>query len=1076
MSRRWWGSLVSLVLLASAGWAATKTPPKSQVPAWLRVEYGSLVDARRLTHSGEAVGPILARLGGRARPPDGDRSQDGLDHRLLDPILEPYAFVLPDALDSIQAPHDPPFVDIGGLWEPGGDEPAWVELCRARQVLVESDGEGHLRVFLPSPELDALPFDDALPKLDAEATGQSAWKAAWPSLRFVLAAERRRLAKDGPSPPALDVEVHAYRHLLSRSAFVVAGTPWSTRVTSTAGDGSAPALDVQALRSILERGQTIEGARLEPSGRLRWLTSDTEPDDRALLAGQPMGLSDLAVAYRAIFHGGYGEGYMSLDRGPAPHVADVNYGGRLRDTALGKVSLLSDVRFKTLSVGVDLLDRGKDARASTRAGLPDFKTHLERFAADPAAGSVLNQQTRFWFYPDDVDVTLSEEGDLLAFRSVRMAAASERVEDASAKQADPAWTRAMIAYLNERHGELTGAFPEIKALDESVRYLALFTWLRSAQTRGLAVPDLDVLLDTVLPATPTPRRFPYLLSYDVLPPAGAAGAVDVYNRSEIGEALDRLEPRPGRELPPLRRLRRALAQLDRRIPDQAAMAKDVEAQIAAPDPAVAERLAYRAERLLVHARVLATLPASDRAAVDARRKAAEGTRVFSVGIGGIDLGMSSVFARATSRSTRLDLGAQGTATAKSTPAAPRAASGGAPVPPADPAGSGGVKVPDHGLGAVTARKVVSLEGGKGTINARALPGRLVRTGTWKSDGNRTFEWTETRESADGPEARSRRRIAEPGAPTPMFERVEAGRFLSYRFTRSESTLRSGPAQRTLPPRAFAPAEPPAAATTVPEGLAVLDLLPVEGAPDDGTETPAVRVRVRAPPDRQLTADVPRPLLQRLVMGRGVDLVPERPLAAFTPARQVLGEARTMMVLQNPEEVAPPWDGAQRPRPGEEDAARLARALSVWWGADPGNGGAVAVVGTSPGSLQRWSSATKLDGQVAVLEEKDETSRIRVLVSRASPSVLSRRLQEIAASPGSKGAILAVISTGGPLRGDLPAALLAEGNLSAVGIADEGLIELAEAREWAKAWADTAKEPGSKGKRPEEIPGPFAWYY
>jgi hypothetical protein len=1075
--------LLSLVLLASAGWAATKGPAKSQAAAWLRVEYGSLVDSRRLTHSGETVGAILARLGGRARPPDGDRSQDGLDHRLLDPVLEPYAFVLPDALDSIDPPHDPPFVDIGGLWDPGGDEPAWVELCRARRFLVESDGEGHLRVFLPSPELEALPFDDALPKLDPQSVSQGAWRAAWPSLRFVLAAERRRLAKGGANPPPLEVAVHAYRHLLSRSAVVVAGSAWSTRVTSTAaGEGSAPPLDLGALRSIVERGQTIEGARLEPDGRLRWLARDTDPDEKVSFSGRPPSLSDLAVAYRAVFHGGYGEPYMSLDRGPAPHVAEVNYGGRLRDTALGKVSLLSDVRFKTLSVGIDLLGEGKDARPAVRQSLGDFKTHLERFASDPAAGAVLNQQTRFWFYPDDVDVTLSGDGDVLAFRRVRMAAASERVEDASAKQADPAWTRAMISYLNERHGELTRVFPEIAALDESVRYLALFTWLKSARERGLPVPDLDVLLDETLPATPTPRRFPYLLSYDVLPPSGSEGNVDVYNRTAIGDALDRLEPRQG-SLPPLRRFRRALAQLDRRVADQATMAKDMEAQLASPDPAAVDRLAYRAERLLTHARVLATLPAPDRAAVEARRKAAAGTRVFSVGIGGIDLGMSSVFARAASQSTRLSLGAAGSAAA-TPPPKPAAATGGAVRPrtapaDADPSQGPGPVLPDHGLGPAPARKEQSLEEGKGKITGRELPGRLVRRGTWKADGTRTFEWQETRESADGPEVRSRRRIAEPGAPTPLFERVEAGRFLSYRLTRNGETLRAAPAERTLPPRAFGRPDPVAPSTTVPEGVALLDLLPQEAA-DEGAEVPGVRVRIRAAPDRQLTADVPRPLLQRLVMGRDVDLVPDRPLAAFTPARQVLGDARTMMILQSRDETVPPWDGAgHSARPGEEDAARIARALTVWWGADPANAGAVAVVGTSVAdSPGRWA-ATKLGGPASILDDAAPDpggTQAAVLVSTASPSVLGRRLHEWAGRPGSKGRILAVISVGGPLRRDLPAALLAEGNLSAVGIADPGLIDPVAAREWAKAWVEQAKDAAAKGKRPEEIPGPFTWYY
>jgi len=1070
MSRRSLGSLLALVFLMSSGFAAVK-PPQPSLPSWIRVEYGGLVDGRRLTHSGEAVDPILARLGGRARPAEGDRSQDGLDHRLLDAILEPYAFVLPDAVDSLVPPHDPPLVDIGGLWEPGGEEPAWVELCRARHFLVESDGEGHLRVFLPAPDLDALPYDDTLPKLEPAAVSQSAWRVAWPSLRYVLAAERRRLAKGQDQPPPLDVAVHAYRHLLSRSAFVVAATAWTTRVTSTAAGEGTPAYDPRPLQAIAERGQTIEGARLDPDGRLHFLTRETDADDKVLFGDQAPSLADLAVAYRAIFHGGYGEAYMSLDRGPAPHAASVNYGGRLRDTALGKVSLLSDVRFKTLSVGIDLLGQGKDARPAIRSGLADFKTHLERFASDPTAGTVLNQQTRFWFYPDDVDVTLSEQGDLLAFRRVRMAAASERVEDASAKQADPAWTRAMVTYLNDRHGELSRVFPEVGALDESVRYLALFTWLKSAKSRGLPVPDLDGLLDTMLPATPTPRRFPHLLSYDVLPPAGAAGPVDVYNRTAIGDALDRLEPREGRALPPLRRFHRAVAQLDRRIPDQAALAKDMEAQLAAPDPAGVERLTYRAERLLMHARVLATLPATDRAGVEARRKAAEGTRVFSVGIGGIDLGMSSVFARAASGSTRLSLGAPAAAAAPKPASGQSGRAGGASrfsIPPdADPAKSPGPKLPEHGLGPSEGRKRKTLEEGKGSLIARSRPGSLVRKGTWKADGGRIFAWVETHESADGAEARSRRLVAEPGTPMPMFERVEDGRFLSYRFARTGDTLRSAAAERTLPPRAFGNADAAPAAGAAPEGIALLDLLPVEGqGKDDGAEAPAVRVRVRAAPDRQLTADVPRPLLQRLVMGRGVDLVPERPLAAFTPARQVLGDARTMMIIQAADETAAPWDGPGRPRPGEEDAARLARALTLWWGADPANGAAVAVVGTSPAaSPGRWAAAPKLGASVLVAD-----------VSSDSPSVLGRRLREIAARPDAKGRILAVVSLGGPLRSDLPAALLAEGNLAAVGLADEGLLDPAAAREWVKTWTESAKAPTSKGKRAEEITGPFTWYY
>ena len=62
--------------------------------------------------------------------------------RLLDPLLEPYAFVLPDALDSLSPTRGKFHAEIGSLWQPGAAQPAWVELLRARRFVVESDGGG----------------------------------------------------------------------------------------------------------------------------------------------------------------------------------------------------------------------------------------------------------------------------------------------------------------------------------------------------------------------------------------------------------------------------------------------------------------------------------------------------------------------------------------------------------------------------------------------------------------------------------------------------------------------------------------------------------------------------------------------------------------------------------------------------------------------------------------------------------------------------------------------------------------------------------------------------------------------
>ncbi len=1074
-----------LVLAAMA--SATAATEGGNV-RWIRVEYGALVDGRKLTHSGEPVGVLLARLAGGRR--------DALAYRLLDPILEPYAFVLPDALDTLGPAHDPPMVEVGPLWETGEAQPAWVELVRARRFLLESDGDGHLRAALPASSLEASAAEAPPDAKDPVAVAKEAWDEAWPVLRHALAGERRRLARQrGGELPALEVEVHAYRHLLARSAFDLGLPPWRTTVKDTGPRGDRPALDLAALKSVLDRDLWIEGARLEASGRVRWFASEAETKPRVL--GRAPTLADLAVAYRAVARGGNGEPYMSLDRAAAPQDANVNYGGRLRDTALGMVSLLSDVRFKTFSVGIDLLGSG-DIRDAIRRSLPGFKTHLERFAADPSAGAVLNQQTRFWFYPDDVDLTLSAEGDVLAFRKVRMTAASERVQVSGASAPEPPWTTETVAYLNGHYDTLAKLFPEMAELDVSVRLLSLFTWLEAARGLGLTVPDLDVLLALELPAVPTPRRFPELLSYDVLPAPSALGVVDVLDRTGVGAALDRLEPQGREPLTAGRRFARDQAMLNSQIPDQAALSRAMGALAADAGDYEEDLLSYRAERLMMHTLVLATVPADRRLSVEQRRKQDPATRVFSVGIGGVDLGMNAVLARAKFRSSRLGLGA---AERIATAAPPARAAAAAAEPGTTVVGDSPLlpvgEWPDHGLGPVDLRSVTVLPDGQGTILARRRPGSLVRKGTFKPEGGAPVLWDEVLLAMEGPEARARRRIADPAGKAPVFERVEDERFLSYRLDRTGNHLRATVAAAGLGSQAFGVPSQPATPTPAPAALILMDLPPQmeDAVPGARFEAPTVRVRLRGADGRERVAPLPRPLLQRLVRGREVDLTPDRPLPAFTPAAEVLGTSRALMVFQSTEESRSPWSGPNSPRPGEEDAARLAAALTQWWSADPSSS-ARAVCGTDPvASPARWDRAPKLDGTLAVVAPESafpaQSAALRsgllglpdgagaslvVIVSAESPGVLGRRLRALAVDPAFAGKTLAVASLGGPLRADLPASLLAEGRLAGLGVFDAGPVGFPRSIEEIVRFARTAGSDGSKGRRVEELAGPFTWFY
>src|SRR6185503_13081291 len=112
--------------------------------------------------------------------------------------------------------------------------------------------------------------------------------------------------------------------------------------------------------------------------------------------------------------------------------------------------------FKTFSLGIDAV-QDEDVRERLRKDLPEFRSHLERLAADPRSQTITGQQTRLWFYPDSVELTLSEAADAFLIRRARMTASSERVQEGTQRKEDPPWTLETVAAIN-RDYERLGAF------------------------------------------------------------------------------------------------------------------------------------------------------------------------------------------------------------------------------------------------------------------------------------------------------------------------------------------------------------------------------------------------------------------------------------------------------------------------------------------------------------------------------------------------------------------------------------------------------------------------------------------
>ena len=1091
---RKWFVVVSCAVVASVLFGVAT----AQTKEWIEIDYGALVDRRELSHSGESVGELLDRLGGRSLPAPGERPADRLAHTLLDPLLEPYGFVLQDALDGLSPVADPPLIEVGSLWSPGQSQPAWVELLRARHFLVESDGAGRMRICLPA-DRDG---EDPQPASSAEAA-RRAYDRAWPVLRHVFAAEQRRLNVTGEAPVTLGVAVHPYVHSRASTRFLLGRVPLQIEVADTRSRGTRPPLDLDGFVAFLEAGLHPEGGRLAEDGSLRLFGS--RPPTGASVPDRPLELADFAVAYRTIFHGGLAEPYMSLDRGFAPQTSIVNYGGRLRDTDLGMVSLLCDIRFKTFSLGIDIVT-GQDVREGVRRELPGFMTHLERFSADPSSAGVHAQQTRLWFYPDRVDLTVSPQSDVLAMRRVRMSAASERLQGATMTAEagdDPPWTRATVAAINSDYDALASFFPELADLDQVVRLLSLFTWLRQAEAIGLRVPELDALLAVELPQAYTPRRFPQLLTFDALPPPGGDGPVASFDRVPVGDALERLRPRGGRVLPARLRFERAVAALDAQNAQEAPLLEELSRiDPASLDDGTLDLHAYRAERLRMHRLVLSTLDRSRAEGLRSRQQTGEQLRIFSVGIGGLDLAMDQVLARASGQSMQIGFGAS--PVGRTIPARPQAADGArmnADEAPQvreewreDPSRLPEVALPDHGPGSGTRGETYVVRFGdhyleRGVEQGVGADGRPVRR-----------VWLSTVMGVHAPEVRSRKVYLGDSGRLTTVERVEGSRFLRYGYDREGDVLKAKVLAGAVVPDdvASAAVAPPA------EGLVRLWVVP--GASDNA---PSERLRLeflQGGTPRQLEADFPRQVLQRLVMGRSVDLTPAQPLP-LAPLPPSLGQVTAVMFQLGPVDRARPWESSAAPVPGEEDPVRLATALNLWSRQGPPDMAAPpAVVGVDPGaSADRWRDAPRAlpsavlllppDGFVGRSSELREAlaaawsvgpvvdalpdrldAALVVTVSDEPPGLCASRLRDLAEQPAMEGKLLAAWCLAGGMRPDVPAGLVDGGRLAGLGVASSTLVDRRHTVEELAAFARALASPLNEGGRIELVEGPFLWFF
>ena len=358
-------------------------PPAAGRPASILVSYDDLLDRDAVIRTGRSLAEAV--------------SDKRTPKAFLQPFLEGYSALLPYAVEMVFGPDPSPRRDVAERWPPGSPQPAWVALFRGRYRAV-ADRAGRVRLFLPG--------DDAV----------AAWKTHYAAVRHCLAA----LAASSGGP--LEIEVFAYRNdYRRRSCACTSGRPRSPGIPSrpTASLSTRPPWRTSSARAGSSRGRGSTPPRGSCSSRT--------PSGARRCPASRSGLADLAVAYRAVFHAGDNDAFISLDPNADPSLASVNFGGHLEDTRIGAAVLAADRRFKTICTGLDPVTH-QDARAEIRRAIPEFMSNSERAFLGRGQGVTTNWvSSRYWFYPESVSVDADPRGGFAVITRPRFTADAERI-------------------------------------------------------------------------------------------------------------------------------------------------------------------------------------------------------------------------------------------------------------------------------------------------------------------------------------------------------------------------------------------------------------------------------------------------------------------------------------------------------------------------------------------------------------------------------------------------------------------------------------------------------------------------
>jgi hypothetical protein len=442
------------------------TGSETKSSKWVTINYGKIVNNSILTHSGETVGDIIQKL---------SASNDNQLKGLVQQYLEPYSILCHDVLLYNIYPDKIPLINIITHYPIGSERPAWVDLFR----------EGHfqlyynrnlIRLFLKgdNPEKSFLKYQSVvrLPILDLINSANLSIK---------------------------NIEVYVFNNDYSTTTIKFNTTPTIYTVDNIDLSPHKKLIDLASIEHFLNYGTALEAIEVDNQNNVFFYGKSLS---KQTLADHILSLSDIAVAYRSIFHCYYNTPYISLDQHKDNRYSKVNFGGYLDNTRLGYVVLEADKLFKTLVTGIDP-NTNKVVKNEIKEYVPDFLTEDERLLMYKVDDE--SRETRYWFYPDEI--TTVTNGNIGVINNYQFFADAERMDVDIVLDKS---TRYTIDHLNRYYKQYEKALETYRELNTVGRIMGLINWLKQMNIKNKV--KLDVLLAVKIPAFSTPGKIKKMLA------------------------------------------------------------------------------------------------------------------------------------------------------------------------------------------------------------------------------------------------------------------------------------------------------------------------------------------------------------------------------------------------------------------------------------------------------------------------------------------------------------------------------------------------------------------------------------